>query len=108
MNLLEFSVQPSTFIKNEQLVGELATALKTQGVILALQAIKNEACSRVASNPSEADGMLKAVALFQSLAHLVPDKAEFDKTTHFMMEGVGPVSLDLLPEELRKEPEPPK
>jgi len=89
------------------LVSQLADALKTQGVVLALQVIKNVAGLHVATDPKMALGMLTAVKTLQSLAVLVPEKKEFDPTKQWMMEGVGPVDLDLLPEELRKEPAPP-
>jgi hypothetical protein len=109
MNLAELTIETTTFTRQENLVIELSKALQTQGVILALQVIKNVACGYVAADPKMTVGMLQAVKLLQALA--VPNlkkDVEFDPTTHAELEGFGIVDIRNFPEELRKMPTPPQ
>lgn len=109
MNLAELTIETTTFTRQENLVIELSKALQTQGVILALQVIKNVACNNVVANSQMALGMLNAVKLLQTLA--IPNikkEVEFDPKTHAEIEGFGIVDLRNFPEELRTEPTPPQ
>jgi len=107
MTLSELTLEQADFVKNEKLVGELAKALQTQGVILALQVIKNVACVTVATNPTMGLGMLKAVEHLKNLAVQTPKAPDFDPAKQVMLEGFGVVDRDIFPPELQNEPAPP-